>query len=108
MSYKDNINFNRVVELLNSAKFSLARDILFIDESRYSNDSIFYNLLGFTELQLGLLDKAEISYLRSIKIDSGYKDSRSNLGIVLYKKGLFKEAKIYSIKIAKILVPFII
>ena len=93
MSYKDNINFNRVVELLNSAKFSLARDILLIDESRYSNDSIFYNLLGFTELQLGLLDKAEISYLRSIKIDNGYKDSRSNLGIVLYKKGLFKEAK---------------
>jgi len=93
VSYKDNINFNRVVELLNSAKFSLARDILLTDESRFSNDSIFYNILGFTELQLGLLDKAEISYLRSIKIDNGYKDSRSNLGIVLYKKGLFKEAK---------------
>jgi len=93
VSYKANINFNKVVELLNSAKFSLARDILLVDESRYSNDSIFYNLLGFTELQLGLLDKAEISYLRSIKIDNNYKDSKSNLGIVFYKKGLLKEAK---------------
>ena len=93
MSYKANINFNKVVELLNSAKFSIARDMLLADESKYFNDSIFYNLLGFTELQLGLLDSAEKSYQRSIKIDSDHKDSRSNLGIVFYKKGLLKEAK---------------
>ena len=93
MSYKVNINFNKVVELLNSAKFSIARDMLLADESNYFNDSIFYNLLGFTELQLGLLDSAEKSYQRSIKIDSNHKDSRSNLGIVFYKKGLLKEAK---------------
>lgn len=93
MSYKANINFNKVVELLNSAKFSIARDMLIADESNYFNDSIFYNLLGFTELQLGLLDSAEKSYQRSIKIDNNHKDSRSNLGIVFYKKGLLKEAK---------------
>jgi predicted O-linked N-acetylglucosamine transferase (SPINDLY family) len=93
VSYKVNINFNKVVELLNSAKFSIARDMLLADESNYFNDSIFYNLLGFTELQLGLLDSAEKSYQRSIKIDSNHKDSRSNLGIVFYKKGLLKEAK---------------
>ena len=93
MSYKTNINFNKVVELLNSAKFSIARDMLIADESNYFNDSIFYNLLGFTELQLGLLDSAEKSYQRSIKIDNNHKDSRSNLGIVFYKKGLLKEAK---------------
>ena len=93
MSYKVNINFNKVVELLNSAKFSIARDMLLADESNYFNDSIFYNLLGFTELQLGLLDSAEKSYQRSIKIDNNHKDSRSNLGIVFYKKGLLKEAK---------------
>ena len=93
MSYKVNINFNKVVELLNSAKFSIARDMLIADESNYFNDSIFYNLLGFTELQLGLLDSAEKSYQRSIKIDNNHKDSRSNLGIVFYKKGLLKEAK---------------
>jgi protein O-GlcNAc transferase len=93
VSYKTNINFNKVVELLNSAKFSIARDMLIADESNYFNDSIFYNLLGFTELQLGLLDSAEKSYQRSIKIDNNHKDSRSNLGIVFYKKGLLKEAK---------------
>jgi len=93
VSYKTNINFNRIVKLLNSEKFSIARDILLNDKNKYSSDSIFYNLLGFTELRLGLLDNSEKSYQNSIKIDNNYKDSKYNLGIVFYKKGLLKEAK---------------
>lgn len=96
MSYQNNKNFNKLLDLFKSSQFVLAKELILEDEKKYNNDPIFCNLLGFVYDNLGDSFKAEKNYLRAIKIDKSYHEAKFNLGILHYKcKNLDKAKNIF-------------
>jgi protein O-GlcNAc transferase len=96
LSYKNNKNFNKLLDLFKSSEFILAKELILEDDNKYNSDPIFYNLLGYIYDQLGDIVEAERNYLKSIKIDKNYYESKFNLGILYYKsKNLDKSKSIF-------------
>lgn len=93
MSFQNSKNFNKIIELLKSSQFFLAKERLIDEEKNYSFDKEFYNLLGFVETQLNNTDDAEKNYLKSISIDNNFYDPKINLAILYYRTGKLIEAK---------------
>jgi predicted O-linked N-acetylglucosamine transferase (SPINDLY family) len=93
LSYQNNKNFNKLLDLLKSSQFVLAKELILEDKKKYNSDPIFYNLVGFIYDQLGDFSRAEKNYLRSIKIDKSYHESKFNLGILYYKSKDLDKAK---------------
>ena len=68
MSYKNNKNFNKLLDLFKSSEFILAKELILEDENKYNSDPVFYNLLGYIYDQLGDVAEAERNYLKSLMI----------------------------------------
>ena len=49
MSYKNNKNFNKLLDLFKSSEFILAKELILEDENKYNSDPVFYNLLEKTK-----------------------------------------------------------
>jgi predicted O-linked N-acetylglucosamine transferase (SPINDLY family) len=71
----------------------LAKELILEDENKYNSDPIFYNLLGYIYDQLGDIVEAETNYLKSIKNDKNYYESKFNLGILYYKSKNLDKSK---------------
>ena len=93
MSYKNNKNFNKLLDLFKSSEFILAKELILEDENKYNSDPVFYNLLGYIYDQLGDVAVAERNYLKSIKNDKKYYESKFNLAILYYKSKNLDKSK---------------
>ena len=93
MSYKNNKNFNKLLDLFKSSEFILAKELILEDENKYNSDPVFYNLLGYIYDQLGDVAEAERNYLKSIKNDKKYYESKFNLAILYYKSKNLDQSK---------------
>ncbi len=101
MSYKNNKNFNKLLDLFKSSEFILAKELILEDDNKYNSDPIFYNLLGYIYDQLGDIVEAERNYLKSIKIDKNYYESKFNLGILYYKSNNLEKSKSIFLELLK-------
>jgi len=96
LSYLNNKNFNKLLDLFKSSQFILAKELILEDKNRYNSDPVFYNLLGSINEQLGDIQEAEKNYLKSIKFQKNYYEARFNLGVLYYKsKNLDKSKKVF-------------
>lgn len=93
MSFYNSKNYNKIIDLLKSAQFYLAKETLINEEKDYFFDKEFYNLLGFVESQLNNTENAKKNYLKSISIDNNFYDPKVNLAILYYTIGKLTEAK---------------
>jgi predicted O-linked N-acetylglucosamine transferase (SPINDLY family) len=93
LSYKNNKNFNKLLDLFKSSEFILAKKLILEDENKYNSDPVFYNLLGYIYDQLGDVAEAERNYLKSIKNDKKYYESKFNLAILYYKSKNLDKSK---------------
>jgi protein O-GlcNAc transferase len=101
LSYKNNKNFNKLLDLFKSSEFILAKELILEDDNKYNSDPIFYNLLGYIYDQLGDIVEAERNYLKSIKIDKNYYESKFNLGILYYKSNNLEKSKSIFLELLK-------
>ena len=93
MSFLNNINFNKILNLLKSSDFSLAKNIILEDQTSYVSDPYYYNLLGFVYFKLESYSDAEQSYLKAINLKENYFEAKYNLAILYYTNKQIDKAK---------------
>jgi tetratricopeptide (TPR) repeat protein len=66
-------------------EFYLLKDKLLNIDPKKKN-YIFYNILGYAYQELGELEKAEDSYLKSLGLNNNFLEAKFNLAVLFYKK----------------------
>ena len=79
-------NLDREIEdLLFRKEFYLLKNKLLNIDTKKKN-YIFYNILGYAYQELGELEKAEVSYLKSLGLNNNFLEAKFNLAVLFYKK----------------------
>ena len=79
-------NLDREIEdLLFRKEFYLLKNKLLNIDPKKKN-YIFYNILGYAYQELGELEKAEVSYLKSLGLNNNFLEAKFNLAVLFYKK----------------------
>lgn len=81
-----------IQNLLFRKEFYLLKNKLLNIDSKKKN-YIFYNILGYTYQELGELEKAEDSYLKSLDLNNNFLEAKFNLAVLFYKKKLLNKAE---------------
>jgi predicted O-linked N-acetylglucosamine transferase (SPINDLY family) len=74
-----------IEDLLFRKEFYLLKNKLLNIDPKKKN-YIFYNILGYAYQELGELEKAEVSYLKSLGLNNNFLEAKFNLAVLFYKK----------------------
>jgi tetratricopeptide (TPR) repeat protein len=90
---KENKNFNKILQLINSEKYEEAKDELINLENSCNSDFIFYDLLAQICEKLNLQKEAISYYEKSLFINNDFYQSKFNLAILYYKLKNFNKSE---------------
>ena len=76
-----------IQDLLFKKEFYLLKNKLLNIDPKKKN-YIFYNILGYAYQELGELEKAEDSYIKSLDLNNNFLEAKFNLAVLFYKKKL--------------------
>lgn len=93
MLLKENKNFNKILQLINSEKYKEVRDELLNLENSCNNDFIFYDLLAQICEKLNFQKEAISYYEKSLFINNDFYQSKYNLAILYYKLKNFNKSQ---------------
>lgn len=93
MLLKENKNFNKILQLINSEKYKEVKDELINLENSCNNDFIFYDLLAQICEKLNLQNEAISYYEKSLFINNNFYQSKYNLAILYYKLKNFNKSQ---------------
>lgn len=93
MLLKENKNFNKILELINSEKYKEVKDELINLENSCNDDFIFYDLLAQICEKLNLQNEAISYYEKSLFINNNFYQSKYNLAILYYKLKNFNKSQ---------------
>ena len=93
MLLKENKNFNKILQLINSEKYEEAKDELINLENSCNSDFIFYDLLAQICEKLNLQKEAISYYEKSLFINNDFYQSKFNLAILYYKLKNFNKSE---------------
>lgn len=93
MLLKENKNFNKILQLINSEKYKEAKDELLNLENSCNSDFTFYDLLAQICEKLNLQEEAISYYEKSLLINDNFYQSKFNLAILYYKLKNFKKSE---------------
>ena len=93
MLLKENKNFNKILQLINSEKYEEAKDELINLENSCNSDFIFYDLLAQICEKLNLQKEAISYYEKSLFINNDFYQSKFNLAILHYKLKNFNKSE---------------
>jgi len=93
MSNGDEVNLDDVERLIQSEKYDDAVMKLqdYTEASPFDADG--YNLLGYSQRQLGAYDEAKTAYDRALRLDPAHKGAMEYLGELYLQTGKPEEAK---------------
>ena len=81
-----------IQDLLFKKEFYLLKNKLLNIDPKKKN-YIFYNILGYAYQELGELEKAEDSYIKSLDLNNNFLEAKFNLAVLFYKKKLPNKAE---------------